>query len=275
MTCATLMVHLEPGRSNANLLRTAGDLAQRMHASVIGISACQTLPLCYGDTYVSGGTIQKLQEEVDKEFKEAETEFRTALQTRIDVLEWRSTMTFAPLADYLARESRGADIVVASVTKRNFLDPSRHVNTVDLVMQLGRPVLIVPDATDKLELNRVIVAWKDTRESRRAALDALPVLKLAAHVTVVGIETEENRAEAHTRLADVTAWLNRHGVVAQSLVAASVGDDATRLGMIAREQDADVIIAGAYGHGRLREWVLGGVTCDLLLRANCCTLLSH
>jgi len=269
------MVHLEPGRSNANLLRTAGDLARRMHAGVIGISACQTLSLGYGDTCVSGNTIQQLQEEVDKEFKEAETEFRKALQTRIDVLEWRSTVTFGPLADYLARESRGADIVIASVTKRNFLDPSRHVNTVDLVMQLGRPVLIVPDATDKLELNRVIVAWKDTRESRRAALDALPVLKLAAHVTVVEIETEENQAEAHTRLADVAAWLKRHGVVAQSLVAASAGDDATRLGMIAREQDADVIIAGAYGHSRLREWVLGGVTCDLLFRANCCTLLSH
>src|SRR6202042_969536 len=112
-----------PGRSNANLLRTAGDLAQRMHAGVIGISACQSLPFGYGDTYVAGNTNQQLQEEGDKEFKEAETEFRKALQTRIDVLEWRSAVAFGPLADYLARESRSADIVIASVTKRDFLDP--------------------------------------------------------------------------------------------------------------------------------------------------------
>jgi nucleotide-binding universal stress UspA family protein len=153
----------------------------------------------------------------------------------------------------LAREARSADIVVTGVTKRDFFDPSRHVNTVDLVMQLGRPVLIVPGTADKLSLNRAVVAWKDTRESRRAALDALPILKTATHVAVVEIAAEDKQSEARGRLADVVAWLKRHGIVAKPIVAAYTGDDATRLAAIAREQDADVVIAGAYGHSRLRE----------------------
>jgi nucleotide-binding universal stress UspA family protein len=272
---ATLMVHLELGRSNANLLLAAGDLAESMHASVIGIAACQTMPLGYGDKYFSGDSIQQLQEEVDKEFKEAETEFLKALQPRVSTLEWRSMVTFVPPADYLAREARCADVVITGVTKRDFLDSSRHTDTIDLVMQLGRPVLIVPETTGKLNLNRVIVAWKDTRESRRAALDALPVLKLATHVVVAEIATEENVAETRKGLADVLRWLDRHGVVAEALVTASAGNNTKLLGLIADQQDADIIVAGAYGHSRLREWVLGGVTSDLLLCADRCTLVSH
>ena len=120
-----------------------------------------------------------------------------------------------------------------------------------------------------------VVGWKDTRETRRAAFDALPLLKKAAHVAVVEIAAEEELAAAGTHLDDVVGWLKRHGVVVVSLAAPSTGDDATQLNAIAEEHGADVIVAGAYGHSRLREWVLGGVTRDLLLRADRCSLVSH
>jgi nucleotide-binding universal stress UspA family protein len=121
-------------------------------------------------------------------------------------------------------------------------------------MQVGPPVLIVPRAADKLKLERVVVAWKDTRETRRAAFDALPLLKKAAHVAVVEIVAEEEMAAARTHIEDVIAWLKRHGVVAVPVASLSTGDDATRLNTTAHEQGADVIVAGAYGHNRLREW---------------------
>jgi nucleotide-binding universal stress UspA family protein len=54
-----------------------------------------------------------------------------------------------------------------------------------------------------------------------------------------------------------------------------VGDDVARLSAIADERNADLIVAGAYGHSRLREWALGGVTGDLLMRAKRCTFVSH
>jgi nucleotide-binding universal stress UspA family protein len=120
-----------------------------------------------------------------------------------------------------------------------------------------------------------MVGWKDTRESRRATLDALPFLKRAAHVTVVEIAGEDNLPAARSHLRDVIAWLRCHGVEAEPIAAPSSGNDATQLIAIARDQGATITVAGAYGHSRLREWALGGVTRDLLLSPDRCSLLSH
>jgi|SRR5476651_1200005 nucleotide-binding universal stress UspA family protein len=144
-----------------------------------------------------------------------------------------------------------------------------------LVLQAGRPVLIVPGTIDKLVLGHVIVAWKDTRETRRAALDALPLLKMAARVTVVEVAAEGDLESARLHLEDVVVWLKRHDIAAALLVSASNGDDTGRLNAIAQEQNVDLIVAGAYGHSRLRELVLGGVTHDLLLCPGRCVLVSH
>jgi nucleotide-binding universal stress UspA family protein len=275
VTYATLMVHLELRRSNAGLLQIAGDLAERFDAGVIGIATGNPMQVLYDETYVPQDLVEKDRAEIENEMKDAEAEFRRALQGKVRTVEWRSTVTYAPLADYLAREARGADLVIAGLGSSGMFDGSRRIYTSDLVMQVGRPVLIVPAAVDKLKLERVIVGWKDTRETRRAVFDALPLLKNVAHVTVVEISAEEALVAARARLEDVIGWLKRHGVEAKSLASPSSGGDATQLSAIAHEQNADVIVAGAYGHSRLREWMFGGVTHDLLLRADRCALLSH
>jgi len=276
MTYATLMVHLTPGQSNAPLLAAAGALAERFRAAVIGVAACQPVPVVYSEAYISADTLEDDRKELERELKEAEVEFRTALQARITNLEWRSGISYAPLSSYLAHESRSADIVLTGVDHEgSLMSPSGHMNTGDFVMQAGRPVLVVPATADELTLEHVVIGWKDTRETRRATLDALPLLKKAAHVTVAEIATADDQAGAHTRVADVVAWLQRHGIAAESLISSSTGNDAAQLAAIASEHDADVIVAGAYGHSRLREWVLGGVTQNLLLRAERCALVSH
>ena len=275
MTYGTVMVHLELGRSNAGLLQIAGDLAERFHAGVIGIAACQPMQIVYGDGFISGDIYEQDRQELDKEMKAAEAEFRSALQMRAVTLEWRSTVMFTLLSDYLAREARSADLVITGIASGDIFDSSRSVNTGDLVMRAGRPVLVVPAAAGKVKLDRVVVGWKDTRESRRAVSDALPLLKDASHVAVVEIAVAEELAAARTQIEDVAGWLNRHGIKAECLTSPSTGDDATALYAVAQDQGADVIVAGAYGHSRLREWALGGVTRDLLLRAHWCSLLSH
>jgi nucleotide-binding universal stress UspA family protein len=269
------MVHLELRRSNAGLLQVVGALAERFNAGVIGIAAGKPMQVAYNEGYVPQDLIEKDREEIEKELKEAEADFRRALQTHVGTVEWRSTVTYAPLADYLARETRSADLIITGVGSGGMFDGSRRVYTGDLIMQLGRPVLIVPAAVDKLKLERVIVGWKDTRETRRAVFDALPLLKMGADVTVVEIAGEEELAAARTRIEDVVGWLKRHGVTAKCLALLSTDDDAFRLNAVAQEQDADVIVAGAYGHSRVREWMLGGVTRDLLLRSDRCAFLSH
>jgi nucleotide-binding universal stress UspA family protein len=252
MTYKTLMVHLDLGRPNAGLLSIVGDLAAKFRASVIGIAACQPLQLAYGDGYVSGDVIEQDQVEIQKEVADAEREYRSALQAHAGNLIWRSNVTMEPLSD-----------------------TSKHMNVSDLVMRVGRPVLIVPADTDVLKLEGVVVAWKDTREARRATLDALPLLKVAAHVTVVEIAATDGLAAARRRLTDVVAWLERHGVIAEPLAVAAIGEDADQLARFVQEHQTDVLVAGAYGHSRLREWVLGGVTHDLLMSAACCSLVSH
>jgi nucleotide-binding universal stress UspA family protein len=275
LTYRTLMVHLEPGHSNAGLLKIAGDLAERFDARVIGIVACREMQFVYGDGYIPADLIDQDRGQLEKKIKVAEAEFRSMLQTRVRTLEWRSGIMFTPLSEYIGPEVRSADLVITGIGSGGMFDASRLVNIGDLVMQVGRPVLIVPAAADKLKLEQVIIAWKDTRETQRAALDALPLLKTAAHVTVVEISADEELAAARTHVKDVVGWLKWHGVVAESHASPSIGDDASLLNAIAREQGADVIVAGAYGHSRMREWVLGGVTRDLLLRAENFALLSH
>jgi nucleotide-binding universal stress UspA family protein len=262
------MVHLQTGRSNAGILAIAGDLAERLHAGMIGIAACQPMQIVEGDGYVPAELVQNDRDEIEKEIRKAEMEFRDAFQKRGRPVEWRSAVMFGSAADYVAGEARSADLVITSIAWR-------HAKISDLVMQIGRPVLIVPPAADTLNLDHVLVAWKDTRETRRATLDALPLLKRAKRVTVVEIADEKTLSAARTHLEDVTIWLKSHGIAAETLVSSSTGNDAMRLKTIAQEQDADLIVAGAYGHSRLREFVLGGVTHDLLLCANRCALVSH
>jgi len=283
MTYANLMVHLEIGKSNAGLLAVAGDLAERLGAGVkrlgagvIGMAVCQPMLIVFDSgCYGAGDLIQQDRDEIAAAIKLTEAEFRQALESRIRTLDWRSEVTLGPLSECLACEARGADLVLTGLGSGGSFNQTRHINIGDLVMQLGRPVLVVPPSLDELPLERVVIGWKEAREPRRAIADALPLLKKAGHVAVVEIASKDDMAAARSHLKDVVGWLERHGVAAESLPTPSTGDDASQFNAIAREQGADLIVAGAYGHSRLREWAFGGITRDLLFNADRCALLSH
>lgn len=275
MSYATVMVHLEPGRSNAGLLKVAADLAEHFQAGVIGIAACQPMLMVYTEGCVSAELIEQDRRSTARDMEAVEAEFRAALQSRIAKLDWRSTLMYTSLAEYLARQARGADLFITAAPSGDVFDGSRALNLGDLVMHIGRPVLIVPTAAQTLKPGRVVVAWKDTREARRAVFDALPMLLAATDVCVVELTDEDELDEAQARVDDVVGWLDRHGVSATSLVALSTDDNAAALLAIAQQRQADVIVAGAYGHSRLREWALGGMTRDLLSPIGRCSLVSH
>ena len=275
MTYASLMVHLELGHSNAGLLRITGDLAARFGASVTGIVACQPMQLAFAEGYVPGEVFEQDSKQRKREIGVAEAEFRAALQSCGSTLQWRQTVRFAPLPEYVAHEARGADLLITGVASGDLLDSSRSVNTGDLIMQAGRPVLVVPHSLQTLPLESVVVGWRDSRETRRAVSDALPLLKIAGQVTVVEIAAPDAMAAARRHVEGVVAWLALHGVAAESSVSPTTATDAAGLYTIAQDLGADLIVAGAYGHSRLMEWALGGVTRDLLLKQDFCALLSH
>jgi nucleotide-binding universal stress UspA family protein len=143
-------------------------------------------------------------------------------------------------------------------------------------MQAGRPIFVVPPTVQWLDLRSVLVAWKDVREARRAVFDALPLLAAAKEVTIAEIpEHGAGRAEALSHVEDVAAWLGGHGIVAGTQVPEAEGRAAEQLDKIAANCGAGAVIAGAYGHSRLREWVLSGVTRHLATESRRCALLSR
>lgn len=276
MTYSTILIHLRLGQSNARLLQLSADLVKRFDAGVIGVAVCQPMQVIYGDGYwVSGDLIDQDRADREREIDAAHGEFRQAFAGHAGFLDWQSAVTLESLAGHLSRAARAADLVITGVTSGALLDAAPQMSTGDLIMQLGRPVLIVPASAETLKLDHVMIGWKDTRESRRAAADALPMLKQAAQVTLVEIAPPDDLAAAQARLDQVAGWLHRHGIAAHVLAEPATGDDSTRFETLARDRRADLIVAGAYGHNRVREWVLGGVTRDLLLHGERCALLSH
>lgn len=276
MTYASLMVGVLVGHSNDAVLQVAGNLAERFQSGVIGVAACRPIHVVCSDYSVPAKLFEEDRKQIAGQCQVAETEFRAALQSRAPRLEWRPRTTTSLLADHLAHEARSADLVLVGVDRNvPALDPTRRVDVRDLVMQVGRPVLIVPKAAAGTLFERVLVGWKDTREAQRAIADALPLLARATHVTVAGIAAKEALAEVRTQLAEVVGWLRHHGIDAQPLAETARSTHADELGAVADELGADLIVAGAYGHSRQREWVLGGVTSDLLLRADRCSFVSH
>lgn len=276
MEFKTLMVHLELGQSNDRLLAIATDLAQRLKAHIVGIAGCQPVLLDWADAYISAEVLAEDRKEIEKQLVAAEKEFRAAMDGKAVSAEWRSTVTMGSLADYIANQARAADLIITGPDiGPSLFDHTRRVGITDLVMDAGRPVLIVPKGQGQLPLHHVLIGWKGTRECRRAAADALPLLKLAYQVSVMEIAADEDLSRAKHHVSDVVDWLGRHGVKAKAAAFAAAGPDSDRLQELGREMQADLVVAGAYGHSRLREWVLGGVTGDFLLSPDRCVLLSH
>jgi nucleotide-binding universal stress UspA family protein len=276
MTYATVMVSLALDRSNDARLEIGGQLAERFGARVIGITAGEFGPPLY---FTTGEQAQKVLDEgqaaVRNRVAAAEAEFRAAMQNRAAAVEWRCGEYFP--TRFIVQHARAADIIVAGEDGHDALgDPFMQTNPSDLVMQTGRPLLVVPDTSSWLDLRSVLIAWKDTPEARRAIADALPMLHQAKDINVVEIiEDDVCRPAALSGVSDVVAWLLRHGIVASGQVPEEWGNASGQLERIALEVGAGLVVAGAYGHSRLRESVFGGVTKRLVDPSNRCSLLSH
>jgi nucleotide-binding universal stress UspA family protein len=277
MTYATVMVSLARGQPNDSRLRVAGELAERFEADIVGVAAAQFAPpLYFTDGAAAQGLIEQEEASIRRRLAELEARFRAATRNRGARAEWRSAMDFP--SRFILAQARCADLVVSGGQSPAFSDAFALASPKDLVMQAGRPLLVVPDRVNWLDLRSVLVAWKDTPEARRAVADALPLLRKARDVAIVEIpEQGDDRSAAMAGVADVAAWLARHGVTATARVPEAAGNKtaALQLEKVAGDVGAGLIVAGAYGHSRFRELILGGVTEYLVTQSARCVLLSH
>ncbi len=253
MAYPTLLLHLELGQPSKGLLQVACEMANKFDAHVVGIAGCQPFSLTFGEGYLYSDFFETSNTQLNAQVKELEATFRQSLKPNVRSLEWRSTTQCVSIASYVAQAARAAD----------------------LIMIAGRPLLVVPETLTSPAVSNVMIAWKDTCEARRAVLDALPLLKPAAYVTIVELATEAKLASARDRLDDVSRWLNRHDIDAKPNAVVSYGDDVRQLEAIAEDQRAELIVAGAYGHSRICEWVFSGITEELLIPTARCSFLSH
>ena len=271
MTFSSIMVHLDLEHANDACLRIAFALADAFNAKLIGIAAATGQASYYKDETITQAPLRELYSDITKRLAQAEDRFRSVSSPR--TIEWRSAI--APPAEYVSREARAADLLVIGAQRNGLVSNlAGSLDPGDLVMQIGRPILVVPPQVKSLGLKLAMVCWKDTREARRAVSDALPLLQKMQEVVVVEvIQDESTRVAAHSRVDDVIAWLKGHGIEAFARVfhCPEREDPMEKL----FQYGSDVIVAGAYGHTRLREWVFGGFTRDLLHRSPVCALLVH
>jgi nucleotide-binding universal stress UspA family protein len=208
-------------------------------------------------------------DDIRKQLQTVESKFRDAAGTKVTSIEWRATIAYP--TEHAAVHARATDLVVTGIRRSG--SPYRAADPASLIMVAGRPVLLVPDGVSQLAADRVVIAWKDTREARRAVLDCLPLLVQASDVIVAFVT--EGADAAIDSAADVAGFLRRHAVNATPFRIDADGSPGERIIAFAGERGADLIVAGAYGHSRLREWIFGGVTRDLLHRSPICCLMAN
>lgn len=262
MSLKTLLCHLDPDGSAEKRVAFAGALAQHFSAGLIGFSAADVhtvMPAADG-AIIDGTLIAREAEEIERAFVRLKEAFAAAAQYT-ERTEWRTAL--ADPTRSLALQARAADLIVTAASDAGG-DRHQTVDLGELVLACGRPVLVMADGAQTLKAQIILIAWKDSREARRAVADALPFLKEASDVLVVTL-ADHDRAAARMSAGDVVHHLKAHGVTARFEIAGhEMARDADTLARIAGTMEADLIVSGAYGHSRLREWAFGGMTRDLI-----------
>ena len=171
----------------------------------------------------------------------------------------------------IVRRGRLFDLTVMARPHDGYDQTSSTAVTAAL-FETGRPVLVAPPKVPATIGQRLMLAWNDTREAAEAVRAAMPFAAKSDAVTVVSV----NGADSGGDPRDIVAYLARHGIDAEGQALdrgqASVGE---RLLAAADERKCDLLVMGAYGHSRLEEFILGGVTRHVLKHAQISLLMAH
>jgi nucleotide-binding universal stress UspA family protein len=218
----------------------------------------------------------RMEDSIDRAAERLRTELEGSARQDNLAIEWRE-IECAPV-DALTQQARYADVCI--VGQDDLSDGSSGYDLGEkLLFQSGRPVLFIPATGQFDRLGRsILVAWDSSQTASRAVDAALPLLERADGVAVVAINPSEREAKQNAPAAEhLVEQLKQHGAraVAVSIEGVATADIAATLQSKGLELRADLIVAGAYGHPRLREMLLGGVTRNLLASMRLPLMLSH
>lgn len=273
MAFKDLLVQIDPSNESDAALEATVILGRDFGAHVIGLHAASPDFMPAYSAVEPRGTMLKLaQRQFEEQAAAAKDRFERQLAGTGLSMEWRAVRG-APDA-HLTLQARYADLVLITQP-----DETRRARVDHLLIGAGRPVLLVPRFGSYSEIGtRVLVAWDESREATRAVNDAIPFLAKAQSVTVLSVTSRRSDARGGPPATsrDLSHHLARHGItVESSFDVAGYLDVADILLSRAADLSADLIVMGAYGHARLREIIMGGVTRSILEHMTTPVLMSH
>lgn len=276
MALTTILVHLADDADSPARLAVAETLAKAHGAHVTALFLTQPLGLAaVTGRGLSRAYLEDAAERAQERARAVETDFREQAERLGLSHDW--IVADADHLEALKTHTHAADLVIVSrVPDQALEDHVRLHMAEELVLATGLPVLILPEgfAAPAAPLGqRILVGWKHTRETVRALRDSLPLLQRARRVLLTTVRPQEGDALA---ALEMTQYLRRQGVTADTLdVDAEHGGIAPTLLAVAEAHGCDLLVAGAYGHSRLREILFGGVTRTLFRTSRIPLLLSH
>ena len=272
-----IAIHLTGSSEDATRIAHAAGLARALDAHLTGIYIHQ-MPDILSITDPSGSAfLQRLVEQSVAQAEAATKALDSALGQLGLTYELRRLDLYpGEVGSELASEARQSDLFVGT---RPYGDPNKGQWIEEAVLfQSGRPCFFLPPSFQgRSSYDNVLVAWKNTREAARAVADAVPLLKQAKSVVVAIVDEQLGAAEEQHRAPDedIGRYLSRHGIKAEIHIIDGWTSTGAALRNEAVRTAADLIVMGAYGHSRLREWMLGGATRDVLNAATVPVLVAH
>lgn len=272
----SIVVHLTGSEEDVVRLAFAEPVARLFDAHLTAVHAHSMSDFV---TLVDPAAATMMQEMIATERAEADVA-SGRLKSRIEEMgipaELRRLDTLpGQVGNALASETRTADLFLGT---RPYGDPTGKEHVEEAVLfRSGRGCFFVPPkGKPPQEYATVFIAWKESRESARAVAESLPFLQKARQV-VVGLVEEHGASEQYREEAgaDIGRYLSRHGVTAEVRKIGGWADAGEALQNEYRQVGADLVVMGGYGHSRLREWILGGVTRRMLSNADIPVLMAH
>jgi len=280
MPYKSLLVFADDSEASAPRLDTACALAGALGAHLTALALLDQPAYYYGigsevaaDTYLAD--LEK-SETLARDTAAAASD--AMARAGIDADTRWATASPGALSEIVARHARYADLALVGQPDGGALDPLLIRIFEGMLFEAGRPLVMVPNAWRGGAFGkRVMIAWAPRREAARAVADAMPMIEAAEKVHIAMVDPGTGPGEhGEEPGADLATALARHGVpVLVDQIPRAGRGIADRLLTHASDVGADLIVMGGYGHWRLRESLLGGVTREVLRQAEVPVLMSH